>query len=92
MSTYVARPGSSAHETGRAVDLHLGYGIDSDNEEKIRASAAWKWLVANAERFGFYPYKNEAWHWEYGAPHDSTGATYRREIAEGSAQGWLPRE
>ena len=38
VSTYVARPGSSAHETGRAVDLHLGYGIDSDNEEKIRAS------------------------------------------------------
>ena len=64
----------------------------SKHEEKIRASAAWKWLVANAERFGFYPYKNEAWHWEYGAPHDSTGATYRREIAEGSAQGWLPRE
>lgn len=89
VSTYVARPGRSAHETGRAVDLYLGYGIDSDNETKIRASAAYQWLADNAARLRWFPYKNEAWHWEFGAPHDPTGATYQAEIAAGAREGWL---
>jgi zinc D-Ala-D-Ala carboxypeptidase len=26
---------------------------------------AYKWLVKNAHRFGFYPYFYEPWHWEF---------------------------
>ncbi|MCA1564182.1 MAG: hypothetical protein LC803_00720 [Acidobacteria bacterium] len=29
---------------------------------------AYRWLVRNAERFGFCPYFYEPWHWEYCAP------------------------
>ncbi len=25
----------------------------------------YRWLVANADRFGFFPYVFEPWHWEY---------------------------
>jgi LAS superfamily LD-carboxypeptidase LdcB len=33
-----------------------------------RQTPAWQWLVGNAERFGFYPYTTEPWHWEYNPP------------------------
>ena len=26
---------------------------------------AYRWLVANADRFGFVPYPFEPWHWEW---------------------------
>jgi LAS superfamily LD-carboxypeptidase LdcB len=65
---WVARPGTSAHQSGRAVDLHLGYPIESEYVEELRRSAVWRWLRAHAERFGFYPYDVEPWHWEYNPP------------------------
>ena len=65
---WVAKPGSSAHQTGRAIDFYLGDSNDSRNVTKLRKTSAYKWLVANAHRFGFYPYKNEPWHWEYNPP------------------------
>ena len=65
---WVARPGTSAHQSGRAVDLHLGYPIESEHVAALRRTPAWRWLVANAERFGFYPYDTEPWHWEYNPP------------------------
>lgn len=72
---WVARPGTSAHQTGRAVDCHLGHPIESEYVDALRAAPAWHWLVANAERFGFYPYDTEPWHWEYNPPWDvSAGA------------------
>jgi LAS superfamily LD-carboxypeptidase LdcB len=67
-SRWVARPGGSAHQSGRAVDCWLGVGNDSGNVATQQASSAWAWLVANAERFGFYPYTVEPWHWEYNPP------------------------
>lgn len=65
---WVARPGTSAHQSGRAVDLHLGYPIESEYVDAHRRTPAWVWLVAHAERFGFYPYDVEPWHWEYNPP------------------------
>ncbi len=65
---WVAPPGSSAHQSGRAVDLYLGTSNDSRNVAALRRTPAYLWLVANAQRFGFYPYEREPWHWEYNPP------------------------
>jgi D-alanyl-D-alanine carboxypeptidase len=65
---YVAPPGSSAHQSGRAVDCWLGSSPDSQNVAKQQQTAAYAWLVDNAQRFGFYPYEKEPWHWEYNPP------------------------
>jgi hypothetical protein len=62
---WVAPPGRSAHQTGRAIDLYLGGRNASGNVAKLRTLPVYSWLVANAARFGFYPYEKEPWHWEY---------------------------
>ncbi|MGB5347588.1 MAG: D-alanyl-D-alanine carboxypeptidase family protein [Woeseia sp.] len=74
---WVAPPGKSAHHSGRAIDLYLGYDISSRLAPKIRNTAAWRWLRDNAERFGFYPYENEPWHWEYNPPQGGAAAAAR---------------
>jgi D-alanyl-D-alanine dipeptidase len=65
---WVAPPGGSAHQTGRAIDFYLGGRNSSANVGTLRQTRAYQWLVANAERFGFYPYEREPWHWEYNPP------------------------
>ena len=60
-----ARPGRSKHQSGRAVDIHLGSGISLRNASRQRRTAAFRWLVCNAARFGFVPYVAEPWHWEF---------------------------
>jgi LAS superfamily LD-carboxypeptidase LdcB len=65
---WVARPGTSAHQSGRAVDCHLGAPIESEHVGWMRQQPTWKWLVANAVSFGYYPYEIEPWHWEYNPP------------------------
>lgn len=62
----------SPHATGYAVDLNLGYApgyrIDSTNPTNRlwqSRSRAYRWMVRNAERFGFVPYVYEPWHWEW---------------------------
>lgn len=65
---WVAPPGTSAHQSGRAIDLYLGGENKSNNVDKLRTLPAYKWMVANAKRFGFYPYTREPWHWEYNPP------------------------
>ena len=58
----------SAHFTGRALDIYVG-GEPVTTKDANRAvqinTPVYKWLVKNAERFGFYPYYYEPWHWEY---------------------------
>ena len=59
---------NSPHFTGRAMDLYVGGDpVDtSDFNRAIQTSTpVYKWLVKNAEKFGFYPYYYEPWHWEY---------------------------
>ena len=67
-SKWVAKTGSSAHQSGRAIDFYLGASNSSGNVAKLRQTQGYKWMVANASRFGFYPYKDEPWHWEYNPP------------------------
>ena len=59
---------NSPHFTGRALDLYVG-GSPVDTRDENRAiqvnTPAYRWLVRNAERFGFRPYFYEPWHWEY---------------------------
>jgi len=59
---------NSPHFTGRALDLYVG-GDPVDTTDSNRAiqvqTRVYKWLVRNAERFGFRPYFYEPWHWEY---------------------------
>jgi LAS superfamily LD-carboxypeptidase LdcB len=53
-----ARPGRSLHERGLAVDFNCrGELVDS------RADPCFRWLDANAARFGLYNLPSEPWHW-----------------------------
>ncbi len=53
-----ARPGASMHERGLAVDFtYQGSVITS------RSNPAFKWLSANAKRYGLYNLPSEPWHW-----------------------------
>lgn len=65
-----AAPGYSEHHTGRAIDISAPGGplLETDFEK----TDAFKWLQANADRFGYflsYPagnsfgYQYEPWHW-----------------------------
>jgi D-alanyl-D-alanine carboxypeptidase len=59
---------NSPHFTGRALDLYVG-GEPVETKDANRAlqvqTKAYRWLVRNADRFGFKPYYFEPWHWEY---------------------------
>ena len=59
---------TSPHFTGRALDIYVG-GEPVTTKDPNRAiqieTEAYKWLVKNAEKFGFFPYFYEPWHWEY---------------------------
>ena len=53
-----APPGYSMHEQGLAIDFtYNGSVIQS------RSNPAYKWLSANAGRFGLYNLPSEPWHW-----------------------------
>ncbi len=49
-----ARPGSSMHERGLAVDFR---------NCSTRSTACYRWLAGNASRFGFFNLPSEPWHW-----------------------------
>jgi D-alanyl-D-alanine carboxypeptidase len=68
----IVRARCSPHRTGRALDIYVGeapgYGPDSTadpNRLVMSRSPAYRWLVANAHRYGFVPYAFEPWHWEW---------------------------
>lgn len=76
----IVRATCSAHRTGLALDLHMGtapgYGPDSSNDINRRAmvrTAAYRWMVMNAGRFGFVNYVFEPWHWEWSPDRDRAG-------------------
>ena len=53
-----ARPGSSMHEQGLAVDFTYNGRLISS-----RSNPGFRWLGRNASRFGFYNLPSEPWHW-----------------------------
>ncbi len=60
-----ARPGSSMHEQGLAVDFTWqGRTICfPSSASRCSGNAAFSWLSRNASRYGFYVLSSEAWHW-----------------------------
>jgi D-alanyl-D-alanine carboxypeptidase len=81
-----APPGYSEHHTGRAIDIHTEGCAPAEPE--FAGTEAFRWLQANAQRFGFvlsYPENNasgfifEPWHWYYGE------RTVQRGAAAGSS-------
>lgn len=56
-SPSTARPGSSRHERGLAIDFTSG------GRTLGSGSAAYAWLTENAERFGLRNLPGEPWHW-----------------------------
>ncbi len=68
----ITRATCSAHRTGLAIDVYLESApgqmpdlSDDANRLAISRSSAYRWLVANAGRFGFVNYAFEPWHWEW---------------------------
>ena len=57
---------ASPHETGLAIDLGVG-GLRPDRRtlDEQRKTKLHRWMVAEAYRYGWHPYKVEPWHWEY---------------------------
>ena len=53
-----ARPGSSMHERGLAIDFTYNGRVISS-----RSSPGFQWLKANAAGYGFYNLPSEPWHW-----------------------------
>lgn len=51
-----AKPGTSNHGLGLAVDIN-----NCKKGGKVH-----NWLKDNAEKFKFYPFSRESWHWTYG--------------------------
>lgn len=56
----VAKPGTSNHQMGLAIDF--GGGLPS-TPGPVTGNAFWDWLSANAAKFGYKNYPAEAWHW-----------------------------
>lgn len=52
-----ARPGSSMHERGLAIDFTQG------GSTLTRSSSGYHWLKANAASYGLHNLPSEAWHW-----------------------------
>jgi D-alanyl-D-alanine carboxypeptidase len=88
----VAPPGHSEHATGYALDFAFRPRVNGcpDAETCIAATPAYRWLVANAPRFGFeqsFPVGNrqkvkwEPWHWRWvGANASVPGAARARAL------------
>ena len=53
-----ARPGTSMHEQGLAIDF-----MSSGRLISSRSEPAFLWLAANASRFGLFNLPSEPWHW-----------------------------
>jgi zinc D-Ala-D-Ala carboxypeptidase len=69
-----APPGYSEHHTGYAIDIADVDQPDADLKFSFQDTNAYRWLVANAYKFGFeqsFPQGNwqgvsyEPWHWRY---------------------------
>lgn len=81
-----APPGYSEHHTGYAVDFTDDFYPDTDLEVGFENTPAFRWLQANAARYGFelsFPKDNpqglsyEPWHWRFIGDRDSLETFYQ---------------
>ncbi len=65
--TFVAKPGTSLHQLGAAIDF-AGTSRKGGSTCATRAtdsgSPTWRFLDRNARRFGIKQYAPESWHWD----------------------------
>lgn len=79
----------SPHSTGLAFDLYtwpkMKPGLYADRRfiELQKTDKMYKWMKANAYRFGISPYVKETWHWEVKIPKESwiTGEEFSDKMA-----------
>jgi hypothetical protein len=64
----------SSHTLGLAIDLNMSHGRLRFAETSTRPfqnvvdmfkSPVHKWMFLRGERYGWFPYRREPWHWEY---------------------------
>ncbi|CAF2697375.1 unnamed protein product [Rotaria sp. Silwood2] len=61
-----ARPGTSNHGRGVALDLNTNCGSQSGSRPSCGGSTVYQWLYNNAHKYGFTrTVQSEPWHWEY---------------------------
>lgn len=61
-----ARPGTSNHGRGIALDLNTNCGKQTGAQPNCHASKVYQWLKNNAHKYGFKrTVQSEPWHWEY---------------------------
>ena len=68
----------SSHSLGLAIDFKMSHREAFTVREaatrpmaelvRMRESPVHKWLLLRGEEFGWYPYQNEPWHWEFNPP------------------------
>ena len=82
-------PGLPVKETNTRVDrataTKAGTAAKMGNLVRMYRSPVYKWMSLRAREFGWYPYRNEPWHWEYNPPG-------LKERFEGAARGELEQE
>lgn len=52
----------------RATAAKTGTVAKMGNLVRMYRSPVYKWMSLRAREFGWYPYRNEPWHWEYNPP------------------------
>ena len=65
---------NSPHFTGRALDIYVGgEPVSTQDENRLIQinTPVYRWLIKNADKFGFKPYFYEPWHWEYAPNSDN---------------------
>lgn len=72
-NTFVAKPGTSNHQMGIAIDFTMAdptkYPLDHKKCVNVNGRCeapgdkVWEWLDKNATKFGLKPYNAEFWHW-----------------------------
>ena len=68
------RAWNSPHQTGLAIDFDNN-GVSTQTRKfpisGQKKSKGFKWLQANAHKYGLHPYEKEPWHWECVVPRDN---------------------
>ena len=78
---WVAPPGRSQHQTGKAVDISMGKGSGRVHE----------WLRQNAAKFGFtQSYSWEPWHWFHRASRSARQTSRSPAVWRGSDYRTIP--
>lgn len=66
--SYCAKPGTSPHQLGIAIDFTGTGGVKGDTKSCVKMAKGttdlWQWLSSNAPSIGIKQYSGESWHWD----------------------------